>query len=136
MLPVSEEATTGTATGHFVNKTEKSTGKHGTKRESRRCPSLYARLFGPITGTDGTVFIPSISRTDYRLCGKYGQKTGPSCLPFFAVDGVGFHSISSAQMVVNAPGPPAAGSMQNAVDNDVANDDIMTKESNNGIMNV
>ena len=85
MLPVSEEATTGTATGHFVDKTEKSTGKHGTKRESRRCPSLYARLFGPITGTDGTVFIPSISRTDYRLCGKYGQKTGPSCLPFFAV---------------------------------------------------
>ena len=74
MLPVSEEATTGTATGHFVDKTEKSTGKHGTKRESRRCPSLYARLFGPITGTDGTVFIPSISRTDYRLCGKYGQK--------------------------------------------------------------
>ena len=53
MLPVSEEATTGTATGHFVDKTEKSTGKHGTKRESRRCPSLYARLFGPITGTDG-----------------------------------------------------------------------------------
>ena len=85
MLPVSEEATTGTATGHFVDKTEKSTGKHGTKRESRRCPSLYARLFGPITGTDSTVFIPSISRTDYRLCGKYGQKTGPSCLPFFAV---------------------------------------------------
>ncbi len=58
MLPVSEKASTGTATCHFVDKTEKWTGKRGTKRENRRCPSQYARLFGPITGTDGTVFIP------------------------------------------------------------------------------
>ena len=40
--------------------------------------------------------------------------------------------ISSAQ-TVNAPGPPPIST----VDDDVANDDnIMTKESNNGIMNI
>ena len=39
MLPVSEKATTGTATGHSVDKMEKWTGKRGTKQENRRCPS-------------------------------------------------------------------------------------------------
>ncbi len=42
MLPVSEKASTGTATCHFVDKTEKWTSKRGTKRENRRCPSQYA----------------------------------------------------------------------------------------------
>ena len=40
MLPVSEEATTGTATGHFVDKTEKSTGKSTVPVPV--CPSIWS----------------------------------------------------------------------------------------------
>ena len=68
-------------------------------REKRRRPSKHARIFGPITGIDGTEFIPCISRAGFRLPGKYGQNTGP-CYP--GVFPVKIARITSKEVLVPA----------------------------------
>ena len=78
--------------GHKRYNAGRLTGADGTVREKRRRPSKHVRIFGPITGIDGTEFIPCISRAGFRLPGKYGQNTGP-CFP-------GFFPVQSTYLLV------------------------------------